>query len=234
MRALGKNIDDGVPPRRSRERAASSAAARSNTPRSTTNPSPPRRTDNANKLVKRDKVDVLIGTVHSGVAAGMVKVARDNDTLLLIPNAGVDAATGALCAPNIFRTSFSNWQPGFAMGKVAARAAAQDARSTITWDYAAGEESIGGFKEGFEQGRRQGREGALPALPASRVPAAADRDRVAQARRASTPSSPAAAPSSSSRTMPRPACKETIPLVGAGLPHRRHARGAGRGGRRGW
>src|ERR1700739_4635469 len=80
---------------------------------------PSKGAENANKLVSRDKVDFLIGTVHSGVAMAMVKVAGDNDTMLIIPNAGVDAATGPACAPNIFRTSFSNWQPGFAMGKVA-------------------------------------------------------------------------------------------------------------------
>src|SRR5674476_717900 len=34
---------------------------------------PAKATDNTNKLVTRDKVDVLVGTVHSGVAMGMVK-----------------------------------------------------------------------------------------------------------------------------------------------------------------
>ena len=29
---------------------------------------PPKATDNVNKLIKRDNVDVLVGTVHSGVA----------------------------------------------------------------------------------------------------------------------------------------------------------------------
>ena len=58
-------------------------------------------------------------------AMAMVKVARDNNTLLIIPNAGADAATGALCAPNIFRTSFSNWQPAYPMGKVMADAASK-------------------------------------------------------------------------------------------------------------
>jgi branched-chain amino acid transport system substrate-binding protein len=112
---------------------------------------PAKATENATKLVTRDKVDILIGTVHSGVAAAMVKVAADNNTLLVIPNAGVGAATGPLCAPNIFRTSFSNWQPAFAMGKVAAERG-QKRAVAISWDYAAGKESTGGFKEGFEAG----------------------------------------------------------------------------------
>jgi branched-chain amino acid transport system substrate-binding protein len=112
---------------------------------------PAKGAENANKLVSRDKVDFLIGTVHSGVAMAMVKVATDNDTMLLIPNAGAGAATGAACQPNIFRTSFSNWQPGFAMGKVAAGGGKRRAVA-LSWDYAAGHESVEGFKDAFTAG----------------------------------------------------------------------------------
>ena len=112
---------------------------------------PSKATDNVNKLVKRDNVDVLIGTVHSGVAMAMAKVAKDTGTLLIVPNAGSDAVTGAMCAPNIFRSSFSNWQPGYAMGEVAAKKGAKKI-VTITWKYAAGDETVRGFKEAFEKG----------------------------------------------------------------------------------
>ena len=115
---------------------------------------PAKATDNVNKLVKRDNVDVIVGTVHSGVAMAMAKVAKDTGTLLIIPNAGAGAATGALCAENIFRSSFSNWQPGYAMGEVAAQRGAKKV-VTITWKYAAGDESVGGFKEAFEKGGGQ-------------------------------------------------------------------------------
>jgi len=109
---------------------------------------PSKATDNTNKLVTRDKVDVLIGTVHSGVAMGMVKISRETGVLHIIPNAGSDAATGALCAPNIFRTSFTNWQPAYPMGKVLADRGIKKVVN-LTWKYGAGEESINGFKEGF-------------------------------------------------------------------------------------
>jgi branched-chain amino acid transport system substrate-binding protein len=112
---------------------------------------PAKAPDNANKLIKRDKVDVLVGTVHSGVALAMAKVARDNDTLLIVPNAGAGDLTGPLCAPNLFRTSFTMWQSGFAMGKVALEQQKKTA-VTFTWKYAAGEESVNGFKEAFEAG----------------------------------------------------------------------------------
>jgi branched-chain amino acid transport system substrate-binding protein len=82
---------------------------------------PSKATDNINKLIKRDNVDVVIGTVHSGVAMAMAKVAKETGTTLIIPNAGADVITGPMCAKNIFRSSFSNSQPGVAMGEVAAK-----------------------------------------------------------------------------------------------------------------
>ena len=112
---------------------------------------PSKATDNVNKLIKRDNVDVLVGSVHSGVAMAMAKVAKDTGTLLIVPNAGADAVTGAMCAPNIFRSSFSNWQPGYAMGEVMAKKGIKKA-VTITWKYAAGDETVRGFKEAFEKG----------------------------------------------------------------------------------
>jgi branched-chain amino acid transport system substrate-binding protein len=111
---------------------------------------PSKATDNVNKLIKRDTVDVVVGTVHSGVAMAMAKVAKDTNTLLIVPNAGAGAVTGAMCAPNIFRSSFSNWQPGYAMGEAVAKRGHKNV-VTITWKYAAGDESVGGFKEAFEK-----------------------------------------------------------------------------------
>ena len=111
---------------------------------------PAKATDNVNKLVKRDNVDVLVGTVHSGVAMAIAKVAKDTGTLLIVPNAGADAVTGPMCAPNIFRSSFSNWQPGYAMGEVVAKKGHKKV-VTITWKYAAGDESVKGFREAFEK-----------------------------------------------------------------------------------
>ena len=109
---------------------------------------PSKGIENANKLVQRDKVDVLVGTVHSGVQMGIQKVARDTGVLSLIPNAGVHAATRSLCAPNVFRTSFSNSQPTRALGKVMMDRGHKKA-VWITWKYAAGDEAFEGFKEGY-------------------------------------------------------------------------------------
>ena len=109
---------------------------------------PSKGVENASKLVQRDKVDVLIGTVHSGVQMGIHKVARDTGVLNLIPNAGVLAATRALCAPNVFRASYTNSQPTLGLGKAMVERGHKKA-VWINWKYAAGDEAFEGFKQSY-------------------------------------------------------------------------------------
>lgn len=123
---------------------------------------PETATDNMNRLIGREKVDLVVGTVHSGVAMAMVKVARDTNTALIIPNAGANEATGPMCSSQIFRTSFSNWQVCQPMGKVMFDAGHRNV-VTITWRYAAGDQMVGAFKEGFTKaGGKVTEELALP------------------------------------------------------------------------
>ncbi|MCL4181832.1 MAG: ABC transporter substrate-binding protein [Burkholderiaceae bacterium] len=112
---------------------------------------PAKAIQNVNRLVQRDNVDLLVGSVHSGVALAATKVAKDNDVTLIVPNAGVGAITGALCAPNVFRSSYSAWQTAYSMGRVAAQQGKKTA-ITVTWKYAAGDEQVGAFRQGFEEG----------------------------------------------------------------------------------
>lgn len=109
---------------------------------------PPKGVENATRLVQRDKVDVLIGTVHSGVQLGIHKVARESGVLNLIPNAGVHIATRAQCAPNVFRTSFTNSQPTLALGKAMVDRGHKKA-VWITYSYAAGDEAFEGFEQSY-------------------------------------------------------------------------------------
>ena len=111
---------------------------------------PAKGPENTNKLVTGENVDFLVGPVHSGVAMGMVKVVRETGTITIIANAGAAAATGPMCAPNIFRTSFTNWQDAYPMGKVAMERGLKTA-VTMSWKYAAGEEAVTGFEAGFTQ-----------------------------------------------------------------------------------
>ncbi len=111
---------------------------------------PPKAPELTTKLVQGEKVDILCGTVHSGVAMAMSKIAREE----VIPNAGADILTRAQCAKNIFRTSFSNGQVGLATGKAMVDAGIKRAVS-FTWKYAAGDESVNGFKDTFTKGGGQ-------------------------------------------------------------------------------
>ena len=106
---------------------------------------------NVNRLLGRDNVDAMIGTVHSGVVMALVQAARDKEVPLIIPNAGNVAATRDLCSPYVFRSSFSNWQPAYGMGKALASQGVKKA-AWVTWDYAAGRESGEGFRDGLKSG----------------------------------------------------------------------------------
>ena len=106
---------------------------------------------NVNRLVGRDRAEVLVGTVHSGVVMALVQVARERGIPLVIPNAGNASATRELCSPSIFRTSFTNWQPAYAMGLALGRQGVRRA-AWMTWDYAAGNEAGEGFREGLRAG----------------------------------------------------------------------------------
>jgi len=144
---LGKFIDDGF--RLNVEQAGGKLGGRAIEYVQLDDESEPgKATDNMNRLVGRDKVDVVVGTVHSGVVMAMAKIAKDTNTMLVVPNAGANDVTRAMCAPNIWRTSFSNWQPCFPMGKVMYDAGHRNIM-TITWRYAAGLEDVEAIKESF-------------------------------------------------------------------------------------
>lgn len=110
---------------------------------------PPKAAELTNKLINQEKVDFIVGPVHSGVAMAMAKIAREEGTMMVVPNAGANQVTGPFCSPNIFRTSFSNWQPGHPMGKVLI----DEGKKNVVlcyWGYGAGKQSAQGFKDGFE------------------------------------------------------------------------------------
>lgn len=111
---------------------------------------PSKAISNMQKLIAGANVDVVVGPVHSGVGLAMVKVARETGTPLIIPNAGFSAATGALCAPNIFRTSFTSWQTAYPMGQVAVDRGYKTV-VTMAWRYAFGIDTVNAFTEAFEK-----------------------------------------------------------------------------------
>jgi branched-chain amino acid transport system substrate-binding protein len=106
---------------------------------------------NVNKLVVGEKVDILTGPVHSGVAMAMMQIVRQEKTLTIVTNAGAQAITGSLCSPNVFRTSFSNWQTSHPCAGVMLKDGRKKAVGMF-WNYSFGQESMSAFREGFTKG----------------------------------------------------------------------------------
>src|SRR5207237_599333 len=81
---------------------------------------------NVNKLIAGEKVDILTGPVHSGVAMAMMQIVRQENVLTVVTNAGAQAVTGTLCAQHVFRTSFSNCQTSYPSAYVTLNARRRD------------------------------------------------------------------------------------------------------------
>ncbi|MCW9039024.1 MAG: ABC transporter substrate-binding protein, partial [Rhodospirillales bacterium] len=109
----------------------------------------PKAAQNANKLISKENVDFLVGPVHSGIAAVMAKIVGQRKTpIMIVPNAGSNDVTGGLCAPNIFRTSFSNWQAAYPGGTLMAKEGHKTC-ATISWKYGAGIQMMAAGRESF-------------------------------------------------------------------------------------
>ena len=76
----------------------------------------PKSSQRINKLVKNEKVDFIVGPVHSGIGINMARMLKDEKVIVIIPNAGANQITGEQCAQNIFRTSFTSWQTAYPAG----------------------------------------------------------------------------------------------------------------------
>jgi branched-chain amino acid transport system substrate-binding protein len=107
---------------------------------------PSKGVENANRLVQRDKVDVLIGTVHSGVQMGIQRVARER-------RAEPDPQRRRACrhprpvraqrVPHLVHQQPADAGAGQAMMDKGLKAV------WITWKYAAGDEAFEGFKDSY-------------------------------------------------------------------------------------
>ena len=55
------------------------------------------------KLIERDKVDVIIGDVNSGIAYAMSQVTSEKKVFHIVPGGHTDPITGTDCKWNMFR-----------------------------------------------------------------------------------------------------------------------------------
>ncbi len=100
------------------------------------------------KLIESDKVDLITGIVNSSIALAVREVVHEAKTILVISNAGAKDVTGSKFSKYIFRTSFSNGQVPYPLGDWAYKNVAKKMFMAAP-DYAAGKESVEGFKATF-------------------------------------------------------------------------------------
>lgn len=109
---------------------------------------PQRGLEVTKRVIQQDNVDIIIGPISSGVAGAMRDFVAAADVLWLISNAGNVLLTGELCAPNIFRTSFSSWQTAFPFGPWAFDNVAEEYFLAFS-NFAFGQQSAQFFTESF-------------------------------------------------------------------------------------
>lgn len=105
----------------------------------------------ARQLVERDKVHLLAGIVHSGVADAIRDYVHNQRIPLIIANAGAASLTRDpnRRSPYIFRTSFANGQYEHVMGTYAYEKLGYRRVAVIAPDYSAGHEKADAFKQYF-------------------------------------------------------------------------------------
>lgn len=102
----------------------------------------------AERLLKRDKVDVMTGMVFSNVLLPVMPRILNNDTIYLSTNTGPADFAGEKCHPNFFTVSWQNEDIPAAMGKSMSEANYKKV-FVIAPNYPGGRETIDGFKREY-------------------------------------------------------------------------------------
>ncbi|MHB8869841.1 MAG: ABC transporter substrate-binding protein [Thermoleophilia bacterium] len=105
--------------------------------------------ERARKLVESDKVDLLMGVVHSGVALGVAGYAAQTSTPYIVTCAGANAITGADRSPYVFRTAETNAQRNLVLGWYAGTKLGYKKAAVFSWDFVAGKEHAEAFAKSF-------------------------------------------------------------------------------------
>src|SRR5881296_56155 len=103
------------------------------------------------KLVERDKVDVLVGPVHSGVALAIRDYVHAQGIPLIVPVAFTrDLTAPAKASPWIFRVVETSDQGNFPMGTWVFKKTPYRKMVVIASDFVAGRHSVEAFTAGFK------------------------------------------------------------------------------------
>lgn len=105
----------------------------------------------AQKLIRQDHVNIIAGVTISPVALAIRDLVTSSKVPLVISNAGANALTTTRKSPYVWRVSFANCQPDFAMGPYVHSAVGSGGVYVIGRDDAAGHEHTDGFVTSFKK-----------------------------------------------------------------------------------
>jgi len=105
----------------------------------------------ADKMIQREKVDILTGIVWSNLAMAVVPSAVAQGKLYLSPNAGPSALAGKRCHKNYFNVAWQNDNLHEGMGSYAAKVGYSNPY-ILAPNYPAGKDALTGFKRLFSGG----------------------------------------------------------------------------------
>lgn len=102
----------------------------------------------ASELERLMTCEAIIAAAASSSVIDTIHGAAGRGALVVVADGGMDAVTGSLCAPYLFRTSYSHWQLSYPLGRLLAGRGIRRVVSAA-WRHNAGEETVAGFTEGF-------------------------------------------------------------------------------------
>ena len=110
---------------------------------------PPLAVQIADKMIQREKVDILTGIVWSNLAMAVVPSAVAQGKFYLSPNAGPSALAGKRCHKNYFNVAWQNDNLHEAMGSYASKEG-YTKPYILAPNYPAGKDALVGFKRMFK------------------------------------------------------------------------------------
>lgn len=101
------------------------------------------------RLIKRDKVQILAGITFSNILLTAVSPVVESGGLVISSNAGPSPLAGAQCSPGLFVISYENGQAHSAVGEYLNR---NNIRKIVTLapNYQAGKDAVAGLKSTFK------------------------------------------------------------------------------------
>ncbi|MGD8251746.1 MAG: ABC transporter substrate-binding protein [Desulfobacterales bacterium] len=103
----------------------------------------------ANRMIEKDKVDIITGIVFSNVMMAVAKPITDAGVILVSANAGPSPLAGERCLPNLFTVSWQNDQTHEAMGKYLQDAGVKSLY-LMAPNYQAGKDGLAGVKRYYK------------------------------------------------------------------------------------